>query len=200
MNVAVFRAFRKLRISFFAVVSLIFVIFAEPSPFTLEIIACAALHEVGHIAVMLACGVEVYSVEVLPFGAEIHSGVHSSSYFVETLSALGGCIANVLTGAVAFSAYLVFGDAYTLFFAFASAFLALINLVPIRTLDGAEALHAVLSQLFGKERAEKISAVVSYFSLVTLMLFSSVVFAKLGGNLSLAFFCVYIFICAYVKS
>lgn len=191
--------FAKIRISIWALAAAAAAIYAEPSVFTAEIIVCAVIHELGHIIAMSACGVKIHSITVMPFGAEIRSDVSMLPYMKEAFVASAGALANAVSGISSLAVYAFTHGVCPLFFAFANFFLAFINLLPIKTLDGGRALKSVLLAKISCGSAEKIS---DFVSLCTFALFASSAFYASGlpqSNLSLAFFCAYIFICAYIK-
>ena len=129
--------FTKIKISIAAVLLILALFYADASVFTFEVLLSAAIHEMGHISVMKLFGVKIHSVTVLPCGAEISSDVSLLPYKKEALVALAGALANIVTGLVSYTVFLFSKDIYSLFFAVSSAFLAFVNLVPAKSLDGA---------------------------------------------------------------
>ena len=86
-----------------------------------------------------------------------------------------------------------------LFSCVCSLILAFVNLVPIKTLDGARALEAILLQKLSLEKAEIFIENVSSVAFAFLTFCSFVLLAITGCNFSLVVFCVYIFISVYAR-
>ena len=142
----------KTKISIFAILTFGAVIYSDFSVFTAEIFLAALLHELGHISSMKIFGVNIYSVYVLPCGAEINSDVSLLPYKREAVVALSGIAVNLVTGFISFAVWFFTRDIYTLFFFVCSLFLAFVNLVPVPSFDGARALEAILSEKCTEEQ------------------------------------------------
>lgn len=150
-------------------------------------LASAALHEAGHIFSALASGAKVLRFDVELWGGKLIYG-GSLSYLSEALIALAGIAVNL----VAFSVSLLFfkDSDYGLFFSFCNLAYALINLLPIKTLDGFVALNAILCAVTKQEKAD--SALRGLNSAFVLLLCAALcLLVKLSGfNSSVLFLAV----------
>jgi Zn-dependent protease len=140
---------------------------------------------------MFLLGVEVQSIEVTLFGAEIRS--LSKEYTGRAgqiaIFAAGG-ISNLISGITA--ALLGYS-----FFASCSIALAVVNLLPIRTLDGGCILELLLQDMPFRY-SEKILGVVSAIFIFLLWLTAVYIILLCRGNLSLMLFCSYMFVTLYL--
>lgn len=189
--------FFGVRISVAALLAAAALFAADFSVFTLLFLLAAMIHEVGHLVCLKACGAKIYGITVLPFGAVIRSDAEKLPYAKEAAAALAGPAAGLAAAGAALLAFLLFRDMYSLFFAVTNLTLSLVNLVPVRTLDGGRALEAIAFSRMPYERAECFSENVSYASFVLLTFASLGLLVVTGCNFSLIIFCVCLFIAAY---
>lgn len=187
----------RCKISIFAIIMFIAVVYSDFSVFTLLLIASVIIHELGHIIAMRLYGIKPYQFIIMPEGLVILSDSLSLSYKKETVVAFFGIILNITVAFMSFCLWLIWGDPYTLFFSVSNAFLGFINLIPIPYFDGARGLEALLLQRCSLEKTEKIMGCVYYYAFVFLTL-TAIFFIRLsGGNLSLVVFFIYVFLCSY---
>lgn len=191
--------FTKIRVSLAAFVTAAAVFYADFSVFTALLFLSAFLHEAGHLVVLKAFGTVVHGITVLPFGAVIRSDAAKLSYRREAAAALAGPLANLAAAAGAALFFALQRDVYSLFFCLCNCFLAAVNLVPVKTLDGGRALEAAFYARFSPEKAEKRLEAVSYVSFVFLTFSALALLAFTGCNFSLVILCVYLFLCVYAK-
>lgn len=158
--------------------------------FTLIVpLLAALLHELGHIVVMLCCGIEIRQIKVSLFGAEISGAdVERAGRAAQIAVYAAGAAANLVCGLVAEC----FGFG---FFADCSYALAAVNLLPIETLDGGCIVAAVFSNC---KYGHIIIRLLSGLSLFLLWLASSYLLLLYGGNLSLLMLIVYLFVTIYL--
>lgn len=172
-------------------------LYSDLSVFTLELIAAAVIHESGHLIAMKLFGTDIFSVCILPCGVVISSDCTRLSYKKEALTALSGIAANLVTGGAALAVWFIFNDIYSLFFVFCSLFFVIINLIPVKTFDGARALKAILLHYFCHEKTECIMDNVYYFAFLLLVLASLYVLFVTDGNFSLVILLCVVFITVY---
>ena len=189
----------KLRVSLFTFVFIGAVLYSDCSFFTFEVLLAAMLHEFGHLLSMKLFGVKIHSLTVLPYGAVISSDVSLLPYKKEAVVALSGVIINVTISVVSIVIWLFTRDIYTLFFCVCNGFLAIINLVPVPTFDGARAIESMLCEYFTEEKTQLYMENVYYFSFLVLVLLSLYVLNVTEGNFSLVILLAYMFICIYAN-
>ena len=115
-------------------------------------IACAMLlHELGHMAAMLACGADIRRL-TLRF-ADLRIDAAGLGYRQELLCALTGPLVNLACGLLCCRAGV---------FAACSLVLGIYNLLPVLPLDGGRAIHCALLCRFPPARADALSRAVSF--------------------------------------
>ena len=132
-----------------------FVLLCGWEPF-LAILFAAAAHELGHYLALRLQGAAVTGLRLSPWGAVMDCRRDVLSYGGELLALLAGPLANLALSA---ALCLVPHPPETLIGA--GLVLGGFNLLPLRRLDGGEALRCGLSYLLGPERGEAIAAAVS---------------------------------------
>jgi stage IV sporulation protein FB len=140
----------------------------------------------------------------LPLGAVITLG-EPCSYRADIAVKLAGGAANLAAaGACALlrNALCLSGpaDIAAVYFIICCIALAAFNLLPIRTLDGGEALFSLLSMLFGPDTADRAMRVISLCALIPLWLVSGWTMFYTGGNLTLMLLCGWLFFAAVLES
>ncbi len=170
-------------------------------PAALLLLGLAALiHELGHLAAAVACGVRIAGMRLDLFGARLElPGL--LSYRQELLVALGGPAANLLTATVLFRAWTACGcpvcgaspslSGWALVLGVllpASLGLCAVNLLPVATLDGGRILSCLLSLTLGADAARRVLRLLSLFLLSLLWLLSVYALLRAGQFLSLFVF------------
>lgn len=170
-------------------------------PAALLLLGLAALiHELGHLAAAVACGVRIAGMRLDLFGARLElPGL--LSYRQELLVALGGPAANLLTATVLFRAWTACGcpvcgaspslSGWALVLGVllpASLGLCAVNLLPVASLDGGRILSCLLSLTLGADVARRVLRLLSLFLLSLLWLLSVYALLRAGQFLSLFVF------------
>lgn len=116
--------------------------------FALAVVS-AAVHELGHYAVLTAFGAKPYLLRLELTGAAMYFDESRLSYGQELVAALAGPAAGLLLaiGAAIMKAHTLAG---------VSLVLSVFNLMPIGGLDGGRVLSALLSMLLDHDRAQRI--------------------------------------------
>lgn len=182
----------KLRISIFGILMLLVLLFGDNSIYTLIALSAAALHEAGHLIAAAMMGVEIGSLSVSLFGARLGLAVPLYSYKREWLLCAAGPAMNFLTGGAAYYIYRICGSTesmrYVLFFAIASFFLALLNLLPIKNFDGGRMLLCITAPLIGIYSAEKLTGTLSFIFVLMIWAASLYLMLRIGSSLALFVF------------
>lgn len=114
-------------------------------------LGAAALHELGHLAAALFTGAKIRQFDIELWGGKItYGGV--ISYRSEVIIALSGTTANLIAFFIAIATTRT--DSYSVFFALSNLAYAIINLLPIKTLDGYVALNAFFYAIMTQEKAD----------------------------------------------
>lgn len=114
----------------------------------------ALLHELGHLAALRLAGVDVKGISLTAFGAEIQVDTRYLSYPRDILCTLAGPLVNIALGLI------LARTSEDYLFAGANLLQGGFNLLPISGLDGARALHLVVSWVFDPAVADRFCRVV----------------------------------------
>lgn len=162
----------------------------DASVYTLLLMLAILLHEAGHLMMLYACrGVRVQIV-FSAFGAEMNYDGCFLSHKMQILVSLGGVMVNFLTFLLCLC--LPAWHTYTEFLAVSSLCLAVLNLMPVRTLDGGRALEAYLLCKMELSRALLWLRCISIGFLCLLFGLSLALLVASGFNFSLLLFTLYL--------
>lgn len=174
----------------------IFLLFAVmPRLYAFAAISSVLLHEAGHIIAARMLGKRIMEVHLMPVGFSVGLSA-ASSYSEEFLIAAAGPVMNLLYLAAA-RIWMPSEVAASVFAA--SSSLAVLNLLPVKTLDGGRMIGAVLSRFFGEGTADRVLYLSTCACLSVLWMLSLYVFFYSGINFTLLVFCAYLFSYLIVK-
>ena len=150
----------------------------------LAVITAAILHELGHIIAIILCGGRLRRLSFTLSGAVIDAELSGLDPRRRAAVYFAGAFSNIVSGFVGL--FLGFRE-----FAAISFLLGIVNLLPIKLLDGG----CLISELVGQSRALDI---LSHATIFVLWL-SSIVSLILYGNLSLWLFTSCLFVEMYLR-
>lgn len=131
---------KGIRINFLVPVGLLFLFLLNGFLSTVVMLLAAAVHELGHIAAAMLCGVGVERFDLELWGGRMFYG-GMNSYKKELFISLGGIVANLALAPLGLID--CFGIYGKLFFCACICY-GLVNIIPAKTLDGGEALRCLL--------------------------------------------------------
>ncbi|MEE0835613.1 MAG: hypothetical protein U0M08_04325 [Clostridia bacterium] len=184
----------KLKVPTITVIFLTAWFVAEPNSVTAATLAAAAVHELGHIAAAKLMRIGISTITLLPLGADI-SFSRMRSYREELVTASAGAAFNLV---IAVFCLPLAKSEFANLFVTSNIALAVINLLPIKTLDGGGTLKSVLLICFPQDTADRISSFISSLFLLTLWLLSVFLMLSSDGGFSLFALCSAIFISVYL--
>ncbi len=153
----------------------------------LIVTAAALLHELGHMMAACALGTSIARLRLDVFGARLHlSGM--MSYRCEAVIAAAGPAANLFSAALIFPVWRHAGspeDGLLVLFQIVSVGLAVVNLLPVRTMDGGRILRCLLAPLAGDRFADGVLSVTTVLILGLLWFFSVYALLRVGEMLTL---------------
>lgn len=166
-GVAVYLVFPRvgIRVHLLAIPTVAMLFLLEGTVPACLLLLAAILHECGHLAALRAFGVRVRRIDFMPMGAVIAYDDSLCSHRQTSWIAFAGAGANLFAAAVCF---LFAGDLFVLYFITANIALAIMNLLPIETLDGGTLLRSVLLVNGEPLRTERICRTVSRVCLALL--------------------------------
>ncbi len=185
----------KLRVSVFAVPSLILLYWCEGGlPFVILFLS-ALFHEIGHLAAIKYLGYQVRRIDLLPMGAVIvvPEGIPDNH---EWKIAIWGPLVSLLLAFVSGVCFFLFPILPFLFSFVMNIIIAFFNLMPIKQLDGGKALFCFLvsrssnrmhvdsaSWEIKQKKTERICSVFSAVSVLVFVFIATMVVAVTGFNL-----------------
>lgn len=187
----------KLGISFFSLLMLLSLILTR-SYLSLAALVAAALHECGHIIAAKLCGIPLVDMRLGIFGATLTTDRALCSYGKEILLASAGPATNLLCFALCL---LLHVDCEAIeFFCVASWGLAILNLLPIRELDGGRIVYCALASTFSPSLASRVVSALSFGIIFSLWALSVYLILRLGASLSLFIFSCFLFCKIFIKN
>lgn len=118
------------------------------------------LHELGHVFMVRCYGMQVKSVELLPFGGvAVYEGLLEANPKAERSVALAGPCVNFGLALIAtlLTRYHLVPLSMALFFITYNVHIAVFNLIPALPLDGGRVLRATLTELFGYRKGTHVT-------------------------------------------
>ena len=181
----------KIKISF-SFLLMLFTLIISHSYLSLAALSAAFLHEMGHLCAARLCGIPLRELKLNVFGASLTLDQALCSYKSEIFLASAGPLVNIITVATMIPFANVLSDPLILFF-ISSAFLGILNLLPISDFDGGRIFSCILLQILPEKAASSIYVLVSFFTVLCLWLTSVYLLLRLGASLSLFVFSTALF-------
>ncbi len=148
--------------------------------YPLMLVFAVLIHEMGHILAARLVKAPITSLSVGVHGFSMAFDFTALSYGKECFVILSGSVTGLLTAAIAYG----ISDSLA-YFSLVSAVMALLNLLPIRGLDGGEALSCILGCFFLPDRSCRICKAVSWIAAVMFWLAVIWIQLRIHPNLSL---------------
>ena len=141
------------------------------------------LHEAGHLTVLFLSREKPKEIRITPFGMRIErKDENFLSFRREILCAFAGPLVNI-------SLWLIFKGTY---FSEINISIALLNLLPCEPLDGSKISENFLKLKTSKEKAEKISFIISCITVVPVMVSGILILIESRYNFSLLLISFYL--------
>lgn len=151
----------------------------------------AMLHELGHVLMMLLCGVRVRAIRLCLFDVLIQAD-DAPSFKADVLITLGGVAVNFLFAALLYPA----GMKYAL----PHLALGIFNLLPVMSLDGGHLLEIVLDKRFSPRASAIVLRVTTFVFLLPLMTAGLYILLSSGYNYSLLIISIYLIVLLFLKN
>lgn len=188
----------RLSVSFFGILMLAS-LFLTHSYLSIAALLAAAFHELAHILAARLLGVRLSSLRLDIFGAALMMSGEATSYKKEAAVALAGPLSNILLF-ILLRPFSAFGNEYISMLMGASLFLGLLNLLPIKDLDGGRVAFCAFASLFSLSTATAALNILSFFSIFALWSLSVYLILRLGASLSLFVFSCALFCKTFLPS
>ena len=187
----------KICVSAFSLI-ILFSLILSRSCFSLTALLAAALHECGHILASRHCKIKLKQMKLGIFGASLVTEGTLCSYKSEIFLAAAGPLVNIfcflLCSLVPQKSDILEN------FKIASLFLALLNLLPIKELDGGRIAYCTLASLLSPRVALRVVEGLSFSIIFSLWALSIYLILRLGASLSLFVFSCFLFCKIFLKS
>ena len=141
----------------------------------------AIIHELGHLAAGLILKFKPEEIKLTPVGLQIQFKVSNEEYKLNNVKsytikkaiiALAGPLTNFIIATIMIAiAQINIGLQYTYIFSlivYSNLLIAMFNLIPIYPMDGGRVVKEILSIIFGKKKAYKITYMISKTVLILL--------------------------------
>ena len=179
----------RLKISIFGILMLLILLFGDNCRYTIIALCAATVHEMGHIIAAIVLKMKLNGLSLSLFGARIGISSPMYSYKKELMLALAGPLANIISGSISLSIYNIGSEnEYLLFFAIASFFLGILNLLPIKSFDGGRIFICIFSPSFGAYNPERWLNRLSFLFIFLLWVISIYLMLRIGSSLTLFVF------------
>lgn len=164
---------------------------------TAAVVLAAAVHELGHMAVVYMCGGRIGGVSLGAAGAELRVE-GELSYLEDAAVALSGPLAGGLLAFGAGCLSELAGGEFLCELCAVSVLYTTFNLLPMGSMDGGGALYALSCQFFGPFAADRICLVSDILCGALLLFGGCAVFFVTRGNFS-ALLCAFFVIISCCK-
>lgn len=149
------------------------------------ILLAAAVHEAGHYVILRLLGAEIASLRVGVLGGELTADRRRLSYGGDLLAVLAGPAANLLAAVLGAA----LGGGRQAAWIGVNLILCLFNLLPLRPLDGGQALYFLTAWLAGPEAGERAVRLAGTAAAGILAAALGALMARTGGSLWLMPMC-----------
>lgn len=188
------------RLHFLFLAALCVVMFTDLRETALLGMIGVAIHEGGHLFMMVLCRVPPKLVVIQPFGVMIYEREdHQRSYGRDGWISLGGPLLNGVAIGIAFLIHFVCSISIQDFL-LVNAALGVFNLLPIEDLDGGRALYAFLCIRQTPEWANKVVTVISFLFLIPMAIVGFLLLLQSKYNFSLLLTSIYLMLCVVLKN
>lgn len=180
----------KIHISFFFGLTVALIGLFDKTGTVFLCLLSGLLHETGHLTVLLLSREKPKEIHVTPFGIRIErKDENFLSFKKEILCAFAGPLVNI-------ALWLIF---YGTYFSKINLSIALLNLLPCEPLDGGKILENFLKLKSSKEKAEKISFIISCITVLPVMVLGVSILMQSRYNFSLLLISFYLTFFIIVK-
>lgn len=183
----------KFKISFFFVAFFTSAIFIDKSGGIAWGIVSTAIHELGHILVMIQQGSKPKKIKFSMFDINIVDyESETRNYKNEIFLMLAGPLANFLFAVIFYIAYAYSYNSSLLLPLYENFILGFFNLLPIVSLDGGKILFIILANKMDEHKAVKILDIISFIFILLIAMIGFYILLESKYNFSLLFVSCYL--------
>lgn len=181
----------RFRPSPIALAALLLLVLCDREGIGTAALLAAVVHECGHFLAARCLRLPLREMQLDFLGARLCTEGRMLSYGEEWLLAAAGPMVSLWASAV--GACFLSRSYFAFCFSASSLLLGLLNLLPVRTLDGGRMLEIVTERFFGLRVSRAVLSVTSFAFLFLLWAFSVYFLLKVGDGLSLLCFSLGLF-------
>lgn len=183
----------KIKIDFLFVAVLTFIVVTDKTFLSLCAVALIFAHEMGHIISAKILKVPINEINFGLVSIDIRKPLHyyQKSFAQKMIIILGGFICNLFIFITLSGIYIFTENKLIILMAIQSLVIGIVNILPIESLDGGEAVSLVLQKFLSHEKANKIKNILSLIFLLPISLFG-IYLIIYWHNISIIFFVLYL--------
>lgn len=183
----------RLRMGLWFPASIIVMLSLDRSGMTLLCLLASMMHECGHGIAMLCVRDTPRCVAFGAFGMRVERADRQLSYSSQCVVSLSGPLVNAVCGAWLWVVGAI--DA-----AWVHSVLAVFHVLPVVSLDGGEALYALLCLRFAEEQADRLLRICSIVTVCPLILIGVWLLLSTGYNATLLVVCGYLLLRMFLRT
>lgn len=183
----------KVEITFLFVAFIAFILSLKAPSNVLITILSSLIHETGHLIMMLVIGnkPEIVRFELTGINIIRKQEIRVSNKN-EILISLGGPVANAIMFFLCCICLCIYNNNSILTFACVNLILMTFNLLPVKRLDGGNALYYFLTQKYDISFSSKMIYITSVFFIILIFLWGIYVFAASKYNISIIIIAIFL--------
>lgn len=158
------------------------------------------LHELSHIIAMRLCGVKIKKVAFEAFGIYIEKDDYSPKYTQNLFILISGCAFNFFACFAFFALFLFWRNKIFLKSALINFSLCVFNALPVKNLDGGDALYLLLSELKLVKNPLTTVKIISFITCLCLFAAGIILCVKVRLNPSLIIVSLYLLFSLFIGS
>ena len=196
VNFTVFGIDLGISVGFVAVIT--FMLYVDRTGLMLPTLEAVLSHEAGHIIMLMAFGFRPKRIR-LQLGTVAVDGKYFLNPIKEGIMLFAGPLLNIIFFCFLFMGYKYCSNISLLNRSLVMLVVGIINLLPIKGLDGGGILSLILEGHFKLSTAVILEKTVSLIFVLLVFALGVYVFITSGQNPSLIIFAIYLFVCSYKK-
>lgn len=178
----------RVRVDLSFLLSLFLIFLINPADYSLVFLLSCTIHEIGHIVFLKIFKIKKAEISLGLAGADIVADTSRISYIKEFFVYMSGAIFNIISAVLSIIFLRYRFNMLLMFFFFSNLFLALVNLLPSKSLDGGRALECVLCMFFDPFKSERIALCISFLTSLFIVTMGLLAFFESEMNLTFLLF------------
>lgn len=171
-----------------------FIIVTDKTFLSLCAVALVFAHEMGHVVAAKILKTPIHEINFCAMSIDIQKppNYYQKSFIQKMAIILSGCIFNLFIFIILSGIYMISENKFIILAALQSLAIGAVNILPIESLDGGEAVNLILGRHLNYERAQRISSILSLIFLMCLAFLGIFLIIKSGRNVSVVLLALYL--------